>query len=82
MADKYERLIQFLKDTDVYEAYVRNLKEHRGLTLDEYYDRRCMDEKSVFLDAFVWAETKERYKYWKNINGKWLNKIEEDGEEE
>ena len=66
-----EQFIEFLKENEAYRDYIKNLKNHRGLTLDEYFNRRCADEESVLMDAFVWAETKEGYEYWKNLNKKW-----------
>lgn len=58
-----EEFVKFLKKHEAYEKFMKNL-----------YDEKCgglCEDCSDISDAFMWAGTPERYKYWSKLNTEW-----------
>lgn len=65
-----EKFIKFLEDNNAWENFERNFIEQGGDV--KRYKRDCKTFERVHLShAFTWSETKEGYKYWSWLDGKW-----------
>lgn len=65
-----EKFIKFLEANNAWENFEREF-EKRGWEIKRYKSI-CKKRTNGELDvAFTWAETREGYKYWADLNRKW-----------
>lgn len=68
-----EKFIKFLKENNALEAFERNLKDFKKITIDDYLNSH---DKEGYIDtAFAWSDTDEGGAYWKHIQEMWSHEI-------
>lgn len=74
-----EKFIQFLKDNNAYDAFVKNCLSDHGTTIDRIIKNWTNDPEKWIFAAFYWINTEEGHDYWNRIEQAWeiiLNKEE------
>jgi len=65
-----KELRAFLRARRLYSAFVRNLKNDRGLTISKYL-HPSLDQYNYIISAFAWSQTPEGHDVWSAINEAW-----------
>lgn len=80
--DLKARFIEFLKENNIYERFLKYGEERRGInSLTDYLDR--VKDETWYLDAyFIFGSTKEGYDFWRKLNDKWLDVVRNNKKEE
>ena len=64
-----KEFVKFLKDNNVYDKFIYNLKNY--ISLDDYCYKIYIT--NYILDSFTWNNTKEGHNFWYDIYNKWVN---------
>lgn len=75
-----EIFIQFLKDNNAYDAFVKNGLLDHGSTIDSIIKNWTNNPEKWISTAFYWLNTDEGHDYWYRIEQAWkiiLNKEEQ-----
>jgi len=65
-----KNFVEFLKDNNIYDQFIYNLKNYNSISLDDYCYKIYIT--SYILDAFSWKHTKEGYDFWDEMSDKWI----------
>jgi len=75
---------KFLTDNGAYRKFVRNLKDYRDMSFDEYCDKAEKWDK-IIISAYHWFKSNESmpfgtegFSYWHKLHIKWLKLLEND----
>lgn len=64
-----EQFFKFLKRNDIYGKFLNNIN-NVGRKIKYFFERA--DKSAYVSSAFNWDRTPEGFKYWDDINRKWL----------
>ena len=65
---------KFLIDNGAYRKFVRNVKDQKGMSFNEY----CGIDgiwNSAITSAFSWDKAPDGFDYWHTLSNKWLKAI-------
>ena len=70
----------FLGRHKAVDAYIKNLKEHSEMLVEEHearYNKLLSDNRPewVLYDAFAWDRTVEGFQYWNELLDMWVFKF-------
>jgi len=76
-----KEFVKFLKDNNVYDQFIDNCNDDNNSFKEECWkslETFCTDikKKNYFYDSFDWENSTEGYIFWRNINNKWLNHLD------
>lgn len=67
-----EKFINFLKVNKAHEKFIKNLRNSRYSSIDEFEDEEYDD---WILNAFRWDKTPEGEEYWQELDDMWCNQV-------
>lgn len=75
MISRKKLFIKFLKDNKAYETFMFNLNSKKGFffTPKKFFNNTFYED--FVSNAFAWAETKEGYDYWDELEDKWFDNL-------
>jgi hypothetical protein len=65
-----EKFIKFLKKRKAYSKFIRNFKNYRVISINEYLMSRIRSY-DIIVCAFHWSTTDEGDRFWRNISNHW-----------
>ena len=70
---------KFLTNNRAYSKFVRNVKDQRNMSFDEYCSKDGIGDRTI-TSAFNWGLTplEEDFLYWSKLNEKWLKLLNDD----
>jgi len=66
---------KFLTDNRIYRKFVRNLKDQKNMSFDEYCGINGIWDEAI-IDAFTWGSPRDSFDYWSTFNKKWEKLLE------
>lgn len=74
--EHFKTFIFFLVVKDLYKPYIRNIKQ-KSRYEDLLYIAENVNPIHYIALPFIWAETKEKYDYWREYNMLWVMKYKD-----